>query len=154
MDFKEKKKRLKKYPELLIRNQQLKISIREFEERAKALATSTTPGSLDKVRTAGGKNNLNKISAFAEKDETKEELIRQQKRVDNEIIQILMSIDSIECLEHKNAVYYYYIIGLKDYEIGAIEGIGVGAEAIRKRRNKGIKAMRFVSMGEVEEILS
>lgn len=141
MTIEEKKEKLDRYKELIVKSKTLEIEILEFEERALENATHITPGVFDKIRASGGKSDLTRAGAFTERDARLEYLVAQKKKTDAEILEILKAINGIKNLGWQNAVYCYYVLDMSYAEIGFQEYIS--EETARWRRNKGLEVIEF-----------
>lgn len=141
MDFKEKKMKLDKYIPLLDKFNSIKDDLAEFEQKSLDMATHITPGELDKIRTAGGKNDLNKITAYAERDEIYKLKLKEKQKTEEEMLEILTSISKIENLDFQNAVYCYFVLNMTYAEIGFQHHIS--EHTARWRRDRGIEMIEF-----------
>lgn len=141
MTFTEKKIKLKRYRKLLEKSKMLCEELQEFETRALDLATHITPGETDKVRASGGKNDLNKITAYAERDEIFKLKLREKKKADDEMLDILLAINAIENIDFQNAVYCYFVLDMSYAEIAY--QYNIAESTARWRRDRGIEEIYF-----------
>lgn len=141
MNFAEKKEKLLRYRKLLQKSKILENELKEFEMRAMTLATHITPGETDKVRASGGKNDLNKITAYAERDEIFKLKLREKKKADDEMLDILLAINAIENIDFQNAVYCYFVLDMSYAEIAY--QYNIAESTARWRRDRGIEEIYF-----------
>lgn len=141
MTFSQKKEKLYRYKKLLQKKKALDEDLKEFETRALTKAAHITPGETDKIKTLGGKNDLNKIAAYAERDEIYKLKVREKKKTEDEMLNILISISSIDNLDFQNAVYCYFILDMTYAEISF--QYHISESTARWRRDRGIEEIIF-----------
>lgn len=141
MNFDEKLDMLYKYRPLLDKRNRLYDELTHFEEFTLNLSTHITPGSLDDIRTSGGKIGSNKVSAYSERDSLFEFKLKEFKNTDEELLKILKAINTIENIDFQNAVYAFFVQGMTYEEIGC--NFHIAEITARWRRNKGIENMKI-----------
>lgn len=141
MNYEKKKNKLERYRPLLDKFNILKNELEEFEKRSLNMATRITVGELDKIRTVGGKNDLNKVSAFAERDELYKLKLKEMQKTFDEMKEILVAINGIENIDFQNAVYCYFVQDMSYAEIAF--QCRISEDTARWRNTEGIKRIKF-----------
>ncbi len=140
MTFKQKKQKLKGYKALKDLYTLLGDEISEIELRALELASKTTVGELDKIRTSGGLTS-DKVKAYLERDEIYKQKIARFNVIGNQMSEIEKAIERITCEAHKGAVYSYFVLDMSLDEVAF--SYKISKKTAQRYRDAGIRKIVF-----------
>ena len=140
MTFKQKKQKLKGYKALKDLYTLLSDEISEIELRALELASKTTVGELDKIRTSGGLTS-DKVKAYLERDEIYKQKIARAKVIGKQISEIENAIYSIKDTELMGAVYSWSVLDMSLAEIAF--AYRISQKTAQRYRDAGIRKIVF-----------